>query len=60
MPSGTVARIEIQRSAQGDSTDPLSPARGCMIALGIAAILWALVLVWSWWVFQRLLGILEG
>jgi len=60
MPSRTVARIELQRSAQGGATNPLSPARGCMVALGIAAVLWALALAWGWWVFQRLLGILGG
>ena len=60
MPSGTAARIEIQRSAQGGATDPLSPARGCMIALGIAAVIWALAFAWGWWLAHRLLGILGG
>lgn len=40
--------------------DPIGAARGCMIALGIAAVLWAMGLAWGWWVIQRLLGILGG
>lgn len=40
--------------------DPIAAARGCVLALGIAAVLWAMGLAWGWWVIQRLLGILGG
>lgn len=51
-------QVERSQSTPVIADDPLSTARGCVLACGIAAVICAVALVWLWWVMQQLLGIL--
>jgi len=53
-------QVERRQSTPVLEDDPLSTARGCVLAFGIAVVIWAITLVWLWWVMEQLLGILGG
>lgn len=40
--------------------DGLSPARGCVLAFAIAAVMWVGIILWMRWIVGRILAVFGG